>query len=65
MVGLFLFGIFIGMGVVLRNPPEDKKNLEVISNLQSQISSLKQEVKKSDEPKTNLGTVKTSIVVKN
>jgi hypothetical protein len=47
--GLFLIGIFVGMGIVLKNPPDNKKLVEKIDVLQKEISekSANLEVKNS------------------
>lgn len=67
--GIFFFGIFIGLGVVLRNPPEDKKSLEKIAILENENKVLSGKLKgltdeeKSD--KSSFGQVKESVVIKN
>lgn len=48
-VGLFLFGIFLGLGIVLRDPPPDKKNLAVIEILKKENESLKMSLKKQEQ----------------
>lgn len=51
--GLFLLGIFVGMGIVLKNPPQN-------TDLKKKIEDLQTEVK---ENASDL-TVKTSYVIK-
>lgn len=51
--GLFLLGIFVGMGIVLKNPP---KNTDLVK----QIEDLQAEVKEN----TSDLSVKTSFVIK-
>lgn len=63
--GLFLFGIFLGLGIVLRDPPPDKKNLAVIEQLQVENASLKLSLKKqSEEVKVPVfGEIKNGVVI--
>ena len=41
---VFALGIFIGMGIVLTNPPQDKRSREVISVLEKQNKDLKNDL---------------------
>lgn len=62
--GLFLFGIFLGLGIVLRDPPPDKKNLAIIEKLKSENASLKISLKKQEEIKIPVfGEIKNGIVI--
>jgi hypothetical protein len=64
-IGLFVFGIFLGLGIVLRDPPPDRKNIAIIENLQNENDSLKLSLKNKD--KENIpyfGEIKNSIVIK-
>jgi len=38
-IGLFLLGIFVGMGIVLKNPPENKKLVDKISVLEKEVAN--------------------------
>lgn len=63
-VGIFLFGIFLGLGIVLRDPPKDKQSLEMISKLQQENESLKLSLKQQDDSKPPVfGEIKNSIVI--
>jgi hypothetical protein len=63
-VGLFLFGIFLGLGIVLRDPPPDKKSLAIIEQLKSENASLKMSLKKQDEIKIPIfGEIKNGVVI--
>lgn len=63
--GLFLFGIFLGLGIVLRDPPPDKKNLAIIEQLQTENASLKMSLKKqAEEVKVPVfGEIKNGVVI--
>lgn len=45
-VGLFLLGIMVGGGIVLKNPPEDKKALQKIAELTKEKAALVEQLKK-------------------
>lgn len=45
-VGLFLLGIIVGMGIVLKNPMPDKKSLEKIQVLEKENKELKSKLEK-------------------
>jgi len=63
-VGLFLFGIFLGLGIVLRDPPPDKKNLVIIEQLKNENASLKMSLKKQEEIKIPVfGEIKNGLIV--
>ena len=64
-VGLFLFGVFIGLGIALRDPMPDKKNLAIIEKLQIENNSLKTSLKKQeDETKTPIfSEIKDGIII--
>ena len=65
---IFFFGIFLGLGIVLRNPPEDKKSLERIEELEMQNSKLSAKLKnipKEDTDKPVFGEVKDIVIIKN
>ncbi len=68
-VGIFCFGVFIGLGVVLRNPPEDKKSLERIAVLESENKTLASKLKNFKEEdkseKSTFSNVKESVIIKN
>ncbi len=62
--GLFLFGIFLGLGIVLRDPPPDKKNLAIIEELKNENASLKMSLKKQEEVKIPVfGEIKNGVVI--
>jgi hypothetical protein len=64
-IGLFILGIFLGLGIVLRDPPPDRKNIAIIEKLQSENDSLKLSLKNKDESSTpSFGEIKNSIVIK-
>ena len=68
-VGMFVFGIIVGAGIVLKNPPIkiDGENLEILkkenNDLKNQLDTLKNE--KAKQPQTDLGQPKHSITIKN
>lgn len=63
-VGLFLLGIFLGLGIVLRDPPPDKKNLAIIEKLQAENQSLKMSLKKQEETKPPIfGEIKNGVLI--
>jgi hypothetical protein len=63
--GLFLFGIFLGLGIVLRDPPPDKKNLLIIEKLQQENNNLSLSLKKQEEDLKNpvFGEIKSSVLI--
>ena len=62
--GLFLFGIFLGLGIVLRDPPPDKKNLAIIEELKTENASLKMSLKKQEEVRIPVfGEIKNGVVI--
>lgn len=63
--GLFLFGIFLGLGIVLRDPPPDKKSLAIIEKLNSENESLKLSIKKQEEDAKVpvFSTIKDGVVI--
>jgi len=52
-VGLFLLGIIVGMGIVLKNPMPDKVNLAKIAILEKENKELKEKLTKNINEKTN------------
>jgi hypothetical protein len=55
----------LGLGIVLRDPPPDRKNIAIIEKLQSENDSLKLSLKNKDESSTpSFGEIKNSIVIK-
>jgi hypothetical protein len=63
--GLFLFGIFLGLGIVLRDPPPDKKSLAIIEKLNSENESLKLSIKRQEEDAKVpvFSTIKDGVVI--
>ena len=63
--GLFLFGIFLGLGIVLRDPPQDKKSLLVIEKLQQENNNLNLSLKKQEEDSKNpiFSEIKSSVLI--
>lgn len=50
-MGIFLFGIFIGLGIVLRDPPKDRNSIELINKLQEENKILKSKLKDRNDDK--------------
>lgn len=75
-IAIFVFGIFLGMGIVLKNPPEDKKSLELIKKLNDDFKNLnskyndlnlkyEETTKIKPNPRPVFGDVLDSIIIKN
>jgi hypothetical protein len=63
-VGLFFFGIFLGLGIVLRDPPPDKKNLAIIEQLKDENKTLKASLKNQEVAKPPVfGEIKNGVVI--
>lgn len=61
-VGLFLLGIVVGMGIVLKNPMPDKVGLEKIAILEKENKDLKSKLEKK---LVDNSTIQDKIIEKN
>lgn len=68
-VGMFVLGIIVGAGIILKNPPSnvDLEKVEILkkenSDLKNQLDIIKNE--KTKQNSTDLGQPKQSITIKN
>jgi hypothetical protein len=64
-LGLFLFGVFIGLGIALRDPMPDKKNIAIIEKLQIENNSLKTSLKKQEDEIKNpvFSEIKDGVII--
>jgi len=53
---VFLCGILVGMGVIIKNPPADKTNIAIIEKLESENSALKDLIKKKNSEEIRLAS---------
>lgn len=53
---VFLCGILVGMGILIKNPPADKTNIAIIEKLESENSALKDLIKKKNSEELRLAT---------
>lgn len=63
--GILIFGIFVGMGIVLRDPPVNKKTSLMVKQLEEENTSLKSMLQQQENIKIPaFGEIKNGFVIK-